>query len=113
MKNKGRVQTVYNSIFVSHSSQNAWLLDGLLSLIREVVPEAEIFCSSEAVIPAGGNYKEVIYSKLADADMFIAVVSDEYWKSKYSIMELGAAYQRYCFDTIFKFISECSYKKQR
>ncbi len=88
-------------------------MDGLLSLIREVVPEAEIFCSSEAVIPAGGNYKEVIYSKLADADMFIAVVSDEYWKSKYSIMELGAAYQRYCFDTIFKFISECSYKKQR
>ena len=90
---------MYRNIFISHSSHNAWLIDGLLSLIRAVNPYAETFCSSEAVIPPGGNYKEYIYSKLTEADMFIAVVSDEYWKSKYAIMELGGAYQRYCFDS--------------
>lgn len=89
---------MYNKIFISHSTKNAWILDGFLELIRDSNAAVSIFCSSEAVIPPGGNYKEEIYSKLADADMFIAVVSDEYWKSRYSIFELGAAYQRYCFD---------------
>lgn len=88
-----------NKIFISHSTKNAWLLEGLMSLIREVDPGVDIFCSSEAVvIPSGANYKEVIYSRLSDADMFIAILSNEYWTSRYAILELGAAYQRYCFD---------------
>ena len=86
------------SIFISYSTKNAWLLEGLLSLIRTADPDADVFCSSEAVIPPGGNYKEAIYSRLSDADMFIAIVSHEYWTSRYAILELGAAYQRYCFD---------------
>ena len=89
---------MYNRIFISHSSKNAWLLEAFLKMIRDVNPEVDIFCSSEAVIPPGGNYKEEIFTKLAAADMFIAVISEEYWKSRYSILELGAAYERYCFD---------------
>ena len=89
---------MYNRIFISHSTKNAWLLNEFLDLIRKVNPDVDLFCSSEAVIPPGGNYKDEIYARLSAADMFIAVISEDYWKSKYSILELGAAYQRYCFD---------------
>ncbi len=87
-----------SKIFVSHASQNAWLIDGLIALMRSASPEAEVFCSSEASILPGANYKKTIFSSLHDADVFVAVLSDEYWKSKYCVIELGAAYERYCFE---------------
>ena len=86
------------SIFISHATKNAWLVKGLLELMRAVDPEAEIFCSFEPVLKPGENYREEIYKKLNEADIFVAVISTDYWKSKFSIFELGAAYERYSLD---------------
>ena len=85
-------------VFISHSSQNAWAIHGLIDLILAVQPQADVFCSTEIPIQPGDNYKDVIYTNLRDADVFVAIVSREYWESKFCILELGAAYQRYCFD---------------
>ena len=52
------------SIFISHATKNAWLVKGLLELMRAVDPEAEIFCSFEPVLKPGENYREEIYKKL-------------------------------------------------
>lgn len=79
-------------IFISHSSADAWALEGLISLLRERNPELSVFCSSEAVILPGDNYKETIFREIREADYFAALISSNYWKSKYCIMELGAAY---------------------
>ena len=89
-----------SNVFVSHSSQNAWLIHGLVDLVRMADPQAAVFCSSEASIQPGANYKEAIYESLRDADLFVAIVSREYWASRYCILELGAAYERYCFDEL-------------
>ena len=89
-----------SNVFVSHSSQNAWLIHGLVELIRMADPQATVFCSSEASIQPGANYKEAIYESLRNADLFVAIVSREYWASRYCILELGAAYERYCFDEL-------------
>ena len=92
-------------IFVSHCSANAWLIEELRSLIKTVAPAAEVFCSSDtlfrnldASIHPGENYKDAIYENLGKADLFIAILSEEYWRSKYCILELGAAYERYCHE---------------
>lgn len=90
-------------LFISHSSSNVWLIQDLIDLIRAAVPAAEVFCSSDtlfrnsdASIHPGENYKDAIYENLGKADQFIAILSEEYWRSKYCILELGAAYERYC-----------------
>ncbi|MDO4532407.1 MAG: toll/interleukin-1 receptor domain-containing protein [Coriobacteriia bacterium] len=85
-------------IFISHSSQNAWMLPGLLELIEAVRPGEDPFCSTEIPIESGDNYKETIYRELEGSEFFVAILSQEYWKSRYCILELGAAYHRYCFD---------------
>lgn len=91
------------NVFISHASNNAWVIDELTKLITKANPEAKVFCTSsddEVVNPIdpGDNYKEAIFAGLRDADVFVAVISHEYWKSRYCIMELGAAYERHCFD---------------
>ena len=86
-------------IFISHSTKNAWMLDELMSLIYAVKPRPDtvIFCSSdENAIDVAENWREAIYKNLKDADVFVAVISKEYWESKYCAFELGAAYERYC-----------------
>lgn len=85
-------------LFISHSSANAWLIPGLLELIRAANPQAQVFCSSEASINPGDDYNKTIYAHLKDADVFVAIVSREYWKSRYCVLELGAAYERFRFD---------------
>lgn len=86
------------SIFISHSSKNAWVVGRLIELIKRVDAEAMVFCSSEASIKPGANYKEAIFESLRGSDLFVAVISNEYWESRYCILELGAAYERFCFD---------------
>lgn len=90
-------------LFISHCSANAWLIQDLIDLVRMVAPSTEVFCSSDtffrssnASILPGENYKDAIYENLGKADLFIALLSEEYWRSKYCILELGAAYERYC-----------------
>lgn len=91
-------------IFISHASQNEWVATQVTTLIREQInPKAEeVFCSSEACIGSGENYKEAIYRSLKNADVFVAILSHEYWKSKYCVFELGAAYERYRYDSYKK-----------
>ena len=83
-------------IFISYCSKNDWVLEGLLKLIREACPGIEIFVTYEGVIPPGKNYKTAIYESIKKAEWFLPILSGEYWQSKYCIMELGAAYERYC-----------------
>lgn len=83
-------------IFISHSSQNEWVVSKLVDLIEYVAgPEIEVFCSS---IEPGDNYRKTIFQSLRETSLFVAVLSNEYWESKYCIFELGAAYERFCFD---------------
>ena len=86
------------SYFISYCSENSWALPGLLTLLMTVNHDALRFCSFEGCINPGEKYSEAIFRSLKKADIFIPILSNEYWKSKYCIIELGAAYERYCFD---------------
>ena len=84
--------------FISYSSANDWMLVDFFKLIKGANPDFDFFCSFEGKIKPGDNYREIIFRNLKRSDVFIAILSQEYWKSKYCIIELGAAYERYCFD---------------
>ncbi len=85
-------------LFISYTTKNQWVIPGLTNLIKAVLSDPDIFCSATGSIDPGDNYRKVIFESLHEADVFIAIVSNDYWKSKYCIVELGAAYQRYCYD---------------
>lgn len=82
-------------IFISHSSQNAWLLDKFIHILKTINDNTYVFCSSEASIVPGDNYKESIYENLNDTDYFVCLLSKEYLDSRYCLFELGAAYSLY------------------
>lgn len=89
------------NVFISHSSQNAWIMPDLMKLIEAVNNQSVIFCSADSnSIELASDFKETIYNSLQNADVFVAVISKEYWASKYCIFELGAAYERYCDDSV-------------
>lgn len=88
-------------VFISHSSKDAWATTGLIDLIRHINPDITVFCSSEAVIIPGDNYKETIFEQIKDSDVFLALISQNYWASKYSIIELGAAYAQHSYDQVY------------
>lgn len=85
-------------VFISYTTKNQWVIPRLEELILKVRPGTEMFCSATGSILPGDNYKNSIFENLSQADVFIAIVSNEYWESKYCIVELGAAYQRYWHD---------------
>lgn len=85
-------------IFISYTTRNQWVIPKLKELIMAVRPDAEIFCTAIGSVDPGENYKDIIFDSLREADVFIAIISNEYWQSKYCIVELGAAYQRHRYD---------------
>ena len=85
-------------LFISYSSKDQWVIPELEKLIVTVRPDAEIFCSATGSIHSGENYVNSIFDHLHLADVFIGIISNNYWKSRYCIVELGAAYLRHKYD---------------
>lgn len=86
-------------VFISHSSANKEFALGLKALIESVIDainpseEKDIFCSSEeGSIPVGTRYIEFIFSHLNNCDIFIPILSPEFFESKFCMIELGTAY---------------------
>lgn len=80
-------------IFISHASKDREIVLKFVELLKTTNQEIEIFCSSEeGSIRAGENFVEIIFEKLNDSDLFIPILSTEYFKSRFCMIELGAAY---------------------
>ena len=80
-------------IFISHSSRDAKIATGLARLFERMNPEINVFCSSEAgAIQTGQNFVKVITDKLTGCNAFIPLLSDNYYNSRFCVIELGFAY---------------------
>lgn len=79
-------------IFVSHASSNKEIVLKFAALLENINNEIEVFCSSEnGSIKVGENFVETIFTELDNSDIFIPVISEEYYKSKFCMIELGVA----------------------
>ena len=79
-------------IFISFTNKDEKTALSFSRILKLVDPEASVFCSAEPVIAPGTSFDKAIYDALYQSDIFIALLSNDYWKSKYCIFELSAAY---------------------
>lgn len=84
-------------IFISHSSRNREIVLKFAEFLEMISSEIEVFCSSESgSIKVGSDFVEKIYEELDNSDLFIPVISNEYYSSRYCMIELGVAYSFLC-----------------
>lgn len=80
-------------IFLSHSIRNEEIVLKFAEFLESVSPQIEVFCTSEkGNIGLGKNFIEVIFDNLNTCDVFIPVLSEEYYQSRFCMIELGVAY---------------------
>ena len=80
-------------IFISHASKNKEIILKFADFLESISTEIEVFCTSEkGCIAAGKNFIETIFEELNTSDLFIPVLSKEYYESKFCMIELGVAY---------------------
>lgn len=83
-------------VFISHSSKNGDIVLRFAKFLESISSEIEVFCTSEkGSIPVGTDFVEKIFQELSASDVFIPIISKEYYESKFCMIELGVAYSYY------------------
>lgn len=63
------------------------------NFLETISSDIEVFCTSErGSVKVGKNFIETIFDELSQSDLFIPIISQEYYESKFCMMELGVAY---------------------
>lgn len=80
-------------IFISHSSKNRSIILKFARFLESIDSNIEVFCSSEkGSIPTGTNFVKTIFDELMHSDLFVPIISSEYFESKFCMIELGVAF---------------------
>lgn len=80
-------------MFISHATKNKETILKFVELLKKTSNKIEVFCSSEnGSIPVGKNFIKIIFNELDNSDLFIPIISKEYFESKFCMIELGVAY---------------------
>lgn len=80
-------------VFISHASKNRETVLRFAKFLEEVSANIDVFCSSEKRgIDIGRNFVDVIFKELNSSDIFVPIISKEYYESKFCMIELGVAY---------------------
>ena len=80
-------------IFISHATKNKKIALKFAGLLESISSEIEVFCSSEdRSIDIGANYIKKIFDELNTCDLFVPILSKEYYASRFCMIELGVAY---------------------
>lgn len=79
-------------IFISHATKNREIVLKFADFLEMVSSDIEVFCSSEeGSIKVGKNFIDMIFDELNSSDLFIPIISREYYESKFCMIELGIA----------------------
>ncbi|MDR1700383.1 MAG: toll/interleukin-1 receptor domain-containing protein, partial [Lachnoclostridium sp.] len=86
-------------IFISHSSKNGELAKTFASFLGSLDSRIEVTCTSKfGTVKSAQDFKKEIENELKECDIFIPLFSNSYYLSKYSMIELGFAYARCCYE---------------
>lgn len=84
-------------VFISHAEKNSEIVLKFANFLEKASSEIEVFCSSErGSIGVGTNFVKTIFDELSISDIFIPILSNEYFESKFCMIELGTAYSYLC-----------------
>lgn len=84
-----------NGIFISHSTKDRELVEHIVELLQlgMGMEHHKIFCTSlDGTLPTGEDFIKIIRDNVKDRGMVLAVITPEYLKSQFCMMELGAAW---------------------
>lgn len=82
-------------IFISHSTKDREIAVRLSSFLESLSTEIEVFCSSDSgAIPVGNDFIQTITAQLKKCDAFLPLLSENYFHSKFCMIELGFAYSQ-------------------
>lgn len=80
-------------VFISHASKNKEIVVRFSRFLEDINSDIDVFCSSEkGSIKVGSDFVETIFKELNECDVFIPIISKEYYDSKFCMIELGVAY---------------------
>ncbi len=82
-------------IFISHNTKNKELVESIIELFQGGmgIGRERIFCSSSSGnLATGKDFPEKIREKISGSDVVVSVITPEYLKSPFCMMELGAAW---------------------
>lgn len=80
-------------IFISHASKDKELVLKFSNFLEALDVNIEVFCSSVTrSIRSGSDYVQYIVNELNNSDVFIPIISPNYYASKFCMIELGFAY---------------------
>ena len=107
-------------IFISHSTQNREIALRFSTFLENISSDIEVFCSNEdESIITGENFIKTIFYELNTSDLFIPMISNEYYNSRFCMIELGVAFSYYLNkynnqngSYIFPFILDTTSKEQ-
>ena len=81
--------------FISHSSKDVEIAKYFSMFLSKLSVDVEVFCSSIAgTVEQGEDFVKKIEEGLKNSDVFIPLISTNYIKSKYCLIELGYAYAK-------------------
>lgn len=82
-------------VFISHSSKDSDLAKKLSLLLQLINPIIEVFCSSQiGNIRMGSDFEKSIERELKGCAVFIPLLTQNYYDSRYCMIELGFAYAK-------------------
>lgn len=88
-------------VFISSSTRNQELAECFIEFIRlgMGVPKSDIFCTAfPEALPTGENFIEKIRTELESCDAVISLITEEYLRSTFCIVEMGIAWgMRKCY----------------
>ena len=88
-------------VFISYSTRNQELAECFIEFIRlgMGVPKSDIFCTAfPEALPTGENFIEKIRTELESCDAVISLITEEYMRSTFCIVEMGIAWgMRKCY----------------
>lgn len=80
-------------IFISHSSKDKSIALAFSQFLESIDTTVQVFCSSDTgSIRAGSNFANEISKALNNCDVFIPLISSNYYNSRFCMIELGFAY---------------------
>ena len=80
-------------IFISHASKDGDIATAFSNFLECIHPMIQVFCSSQiGSIKVGSNFAYEITKQLDNCDVFIPLISSNYYNSRFCMVELGFAY---------------------
>ena len=85
-------------IFISYCTKNKELAEAFIEFLQlgMGIAKQDIFCTAYLeMLETGGKFSEKIRQQLQNCEAFVSLITEEYLKSAFCLVEMGAAWGQF------------------